>query len=243
MFNCEPSANLQVLSMRHNMQGFMFNSEPSAKACNVLALDNVNIDERLRFWGQPSDFGGIRGVCRETAASVPSFVPRTFQSLVSLADLVESGEVKLAKEVTVMAMIRNGRGTQQTVPIFASGSCCKGGDDVAAHVWMIQNAIRIWYEEDQGYTQRGPISTVSSDAGSTLRKAMRQEFHTQRLPDRFCKLFGNCPGFDLAGHPEHGMTDNADDKHDFKCVRGALARKKVHIIVPSCSSRTRFEYM
>jgi hypothetical protein len=145
---------------------------------------------------------------------------------VSLAGLIESDAVQLAKAVTVLALIRNGRGTKQIVPIFASGSSCKGGDDVGAHVWMIETVIRMWYERDEGYVQRGPISTVSSDSGSALRKAMRQMFHARRLPKRFCDLFINCPGFDLAGDPEHGTTDNADDKHDFKNLRGGVSRKK-----------------
>ena len=144
----------------------------------------------------------------------------------SLAGLIESDAVQLAKEVTVLALIRNGRGTKQIVPIFASGSSCKGGDDVGAHVWMLETVIRMWYERDEGYVQRGPISTVSSDSGSTLRKAMRQMFHARRLPKRFCDLLINCPGFDLAGDPEHGTTDNADDKHDFKNLRGSVSRKK-----------------
>ena len=218
---------LHVRTLAHNLHEFMFSTlPPTLRACHVVAVDNVNIDERLRLWGKIGDFGGVRGVGRESAAAVPSFFPRTFQSLVSLAGLIESDAVQLAKEVTVLALIRNGRGTKQIVPIFASGSSCKGGDDVGAHVWMIETVIRMWYERDEGYVQRGPISTVSSDSGSTLRKAMRQMFHARRLPKRFCDLFINCPGFDLAGDPEHGTTDNADDKHDFKNLRGGVSRKK-----------------
>ena len=217
---------LHCRTMVANMEGSLFASEPHERACNVLALDNVNVDERLRHYGRVGVTGGIRGVGRETASMVPSFFPRTYSALAALGETLATGQAKLAKEVTVMAIIRNGRGTQQIVPIFASGTCCSGGDDVQAHVWMCENAIRLWYDREEGYKTRGPISTVSSDSGSTLRKAMRQMFHTESLPQNFRDLFANCLGFDLAGHKEHGMTDNADDKHDFKNVRACLARKK-----------------
>jgi hypothetical protein len=217
---------LHCRTMVANMEGSLFASEPHERACHVLALDNVNVDERLRHYGRVGETGGIRGVGRETASMVPSFFPRTYSALAALGETLETGQVKLAKEVTVMAIIRNGRGAQQIAPIFASGTCCSGGDDVQAHVWMCENAIRLWYDREEGYKTRGPISTVSSDSGSTLRKAMRQMFHTDSLPQNFRDLFANCLGFDLAGHKEHGMTDNADDKHDFKNVRAGLTRKK-----------------
>jgi hypothetical protein len=69
---------LHVRTLAHNLNEFMFSTlPPTLRACHVVAVGNVHIDERLRLWGKVGDFGGVRGVGRESAAAVPSFPPPT----------------------------------------------------------------------------------------------------------------------------------------------------------------------
>ena len=123
------------------------------------------MDEGLR---SSKALGVVLGLCREH----PGGVDVSIQGLACLERIsaaLKAGEVHMAKEATVGALLAIRRENYQARPVFASGTCKK--DETAVSIiplyWAV---IGYWYEKDEGHKQRGPIADT---AGSQVRWYIR----------------------------------------------------------------------
>ena len=82
-------------------------------------FDNVNMDERLRY-SVNATFGGCHGIGRESTFS-GSAVIRSWNDVKVIEQALESGEIILTKETTVLIAIRNSD-PPVIVPLFSSGT-------------------------------------------------------------------------------------------------------------------------
>jgi hypothetical protein len=82
-------------------------------------FDNVNMDERLRY-SVNATFGGCHGIGRESTFS-GSAVIRSWNDVKVIEQALESGEILLTKETTVLIAIRNSD-PPVIVPLFSSGT-------------------------------------------------------------------------------------------------------------------------
>jgi hypothetical protein len=91
---------------------------PPKRCLWVLGVDDVAVDERLRF---SKALGVVLGLCREHSGGVD--VP--IQGLACLertSAALKTGEVHMAKEATVGALLPIRRENYQVRPVFASGT-------------------------------------------------------------------------------------------------------------------------
>jgi hypothetical protein len=110
----------------------------------------------------------VLGLCREHSGGVD--VP--IQGLACLertSAALKAGEVHMAKEATVGALLPIRRENYQARPVFASCTCKK--DETSVSITPLYRAvIDYWHEKDEEYKQRGPIDDT---AGSQVRWCIR----------------------------------------------------------------------
>jgi hypothetical protein len=82
-------------------------------------FDNVNMEKRLRY-SVNAIFGGCHGIGREPAFS-GSTVIRSWNDVKVIEQALESGEILLTKETTVLIAIRNSH-PPVIVPLYSSGT-------------------------------------------------------------------------------------------------------------------------
>ena len=169
---CDPTRFLccagtkTVAIIRENMDRFIFSQPHPPKRCLwVLGVDDVAVDERLRF---SKALGVVLGLCREHSGGVDVSI-QGLACLERISAALKAGEVHMAKEATVGALLPIRRENYQARPVFASGTCKK--DETAVSTTPLYRAvIDYWYEKDEGYKQRGPIADT---AGSQVRWYIR----------------------------------------------------------------------
>jgi hypothetical protein len=100
----------------------------------------VAVDERLRF---SKALGVVLGLCREHSGGVDVSI-QGFACLERISAALKAGEVHMAKEATVGALLPIRRENYQARPVFASGTCKK--DETAVSIIPLYRAvIDYWY--------------------------------------------------------------------------------------------------
>ena len=130
-------------------------TEEDRKCAWHIAFDNVNNEERARYSVNPQ-FGGCHGFTRESTFS-GSTVIRSWNDVKVIEEALESGEILLTKETTVLIAIRNSH-PPVIVPLFSSGTAKVKGDGKA--------------HEDQAFL----LQQVSTTLMRELFSAMRESF-------------------------------------------------------------------
>jgi hypothetical protein len=172
---CDPTRFLccagtkAVAIIRENMDRFIFSQPHPPKRCLwVLGVDDVAVDERLRF---SKALGVVLGLCRGHSGGVDVSI-QGLACLERISAALKAGEVHMAKEATVGALLPIRRENYQARPVFASGTCKKDETAVSImHHPSLSGCHRLLvYEKDEGHKQRGPIADT---AGSQVRCYIR----------------------------------------------------------------------
>ena len=171
--------------MRRNIENFIWSSEvPPVRRLNVLMIDNVHCDKRVRplLGGTARTGVSVGGVCRCAHSKFAPMHIRTTGDLYTLKDRCDGAPCGLlAEEITVCAIGAHHRTQYAPKNIYSSGSC-KTGDQTSAVVTMIQTAFDIWYNDPDGYDKRGPLSTVWSDTAAQFAHAVHISTEAGELP-------------------------------------------------------------
>lgn len=149
------AGTLQILSAVENLER-NFAASPDHLALHHLAFDNINNDERLRY--STSIVGGGLRVARESSFE-GALTIRSYSDVVRLTRALDDGELILAKETTVLCIIRNDR-SASIIPVMSSGTAkVKGYKDGAAdQAWMVTQILSLWH--DKYAETHGPIACV-----------------------------------------------------------------------------------
>ena len=147
---CDPTRFLccagtkTVAIIRENMDRFIFSQPHPPKRCLwVLGVDDVAVDERLRF---SKALGVVLGLCREHSGGVDVSI-QGLACLERISAALKAGEVHMAKEATVGALLPIRRENYQARPVFASGTCKKDGTAVSI-IPLYRAVIGYWYEKE-----------------------------------------------------------------------------------------------
>ena len=107
-------------------------------------MDNVNIEERLRYSHEGGPLlGGLKGVARESSYT-GSLEIVSYADFLVIKEALEQGQILLGKEITMIVAIRNSRDSL-VVPLFASCTAkVKGTSGFADQTEMLRLALLEW---------------------------------------------------------------------------------------------------
>jgi hypothetical protein len=216
--------------IKRNITLFIFEREPPTERCLwVFAVDDVALDERLRF--NPHQ-GKVLGLCREHIGDLGTSITG-HDDLRRIKDRLVGGCVHLAKELTVGALMPIRSKNYQAQPVFASGTC-KLHETAISLQPLYEAVIEVWYEDDRGYKLRGPIANINTDGAANFRLAAakllnvapldatvneyhQSEMHRMLSPlvlfDTYCGV--RDPSSD-ENKTKFCIVDSSDDKHSLK---------------------------
>ncbi|KAG7085372.1 hypothetical protein E1B28_002935 [Marasmius oreades] len=184
-----------------------------------IAIDKIKIKERLR-WDPALDM--ILGVCRE---HVGKYV-LDFHSIAqaeALYDALQSGEVHLASEATVIALycLSSHPKLYAARPFVTSGTCKT--EDAIAHEKLLHLVLGAVKNKVKGSGLR--VYFMSSDGESRCHQSFISMFLRGYLSssDPLYKLLNRLLLFNLACGDD-GMTPDFDWKHVLKQFRNVLLR-------------------
>ena len=139
------SGRLNDVSLLYNVKNFVNSIEPPPeKHAWHLLMDNVNVDERLRYATTGGkQLGGVKGIARESQFN-GSLVILNANDFEYIRQSFVDGKLVLAKEMTVVVAIRNSP-VPIIVPLYASGTSKQKGSNAAdAQREMLRDSIRVW---------------------------------------------------------------------------------------------------
>ena len=216
--------------IKRNITLFIFEREPPTERCLwVFAVDDVALDERLRF--NPHQ-GKVLGLCREHIGDLGTSITG-HDDLRRIRDRIVGGCVHLAKELTVGALMPIRSKNYQAQPVFASGTC-KLHETAISLQPLYEAVIEVWYEDDRGYKLRGAIANINTDGAVNFRLAAakllnvapldatvneyhQSEMHRMLSPlvlfDTYCGV--RDPSSD-ENKTKFCIVDSSDDKHSLK---------------------------
>jgi hypothetical protein len=222
------SGELSLRTMRDNLEAIIFSKTvPTERCAWVLMMDDVNIDERIRFNTQD---GEGRGFCREHTRM--DLKVNSARDIDAWKEALDAGLAHCAKELTVVALGPLREKEYAISPIFASGTC-KAGESAEHTNWMIKNLVLMWYEDPRGYQARGPITTTNSDGAacfvSGVHELLDEEVITFETDPKLYDILSKLNGFCLyvSSHTILKRLWAATDmKHAGKRFRGRLISAK-----------------
>lgn len=193
-------------------------------------VDDVAIDERVRWLANQSCLGGI---CQH--AEHLSLDITTYADLKAIHDALCSDEptIHMGKEATVAALgpIRSERYAAMPICGQATCKCDASVNETSNRIKLIFNTIiRIWHTEDPnlgGSTAAntlGEISSATTDGAAAFRFGADKEFGTTTFTDEVPDIGAvttKMLGFDqVCGR--WGVVDGSDPKHIAKTVRASF---------------------
>jgi hypothetical protein len=222
---------LKINSLRLNMRRTIGSSWPSTKAVHHLAMDNVNLDERFRYNFDNGDdgenTGGLR-IARESRYTGDHTI-KSHADAVLIGQALKNGDILVAKEATVLCVVRNSNPPRIT-PVFTSGTgkvrgYGKGADDLA---WIVKTALQLWrteFEEKFGF-----VGSVATDADATNFKAHALIGLDNDMPDGELRdLLSPLVLIDLKSDSRETCSCT-DDQHNGKNHRAKLICKGGFVI-------------
>ena len=196
---------------------------PSSRALHTGVMDNMGLDERLRY-SFDREFGGCKGVARESTFT-GSLVIRNFQDAdeirKGLQGTSDLGRILLSKENTHLAVIRNAKDSA-IIPIYSSGTAkVKGHNTAQDQQWILQTFEKIWKGKCE--KTHGPLVAMCLDNDSTNSTTLKNLYESHEMPggplrDLVLKL----PLMDTCSNA-NGVVSSNDDQHNGKNARAILA--------------------
>lgn len=154
---------------------------------------------------------GVGGLCWKHAHIVDPIL-NTYDSAVQIASKLDSGQVHLEKEMTVI--VAHLFGEDETYPLLAAPTCKE--EDYSDWERLIDKLIDAWMTNGTDRTV-GPLWSFATDGDSTRCKAGHRIFVRTKL-DGSSPLFGilaDIPGLNLYTGRE-SITLDFDYKYIFK---------------------------
>jgi hypothetical protein len=125
------SGPVTVHTLCHNLGSFLSITPPPNEQCAWhLSMDNVNIEERLRYSHEGGPLlGGLKGVARESSYT-GSLKIVSYADFLVIKEALKQGQISLGKEITMIVAIRNSRDSL-VVPLFASCTAARYSSSAA----------------------------------------------------------------------------------------------------------------
>ena len=196
---------------------------PSSRALHTGVMDNMGLDERLRY-SFDREFGGCKGVARESTFT-GSLAIRNFQDAdqirKGLEGTSELGRIFLSKENTHLAVIRNAKDSA-IIPIYSSGTAkVKGHNTARDQQWILQTFERIWNEKCE--KTHGPLAAMCLDNDATNSTTLKNLYESREMPSgKLRDLVMQLALMDTCSNA-NGVVSGNDDQHNGKNARAILA--------------------
>jgi hypothetical protein len=221
------AGSLQINSLRLNLKRTFPLSRQSAQAVHHVVMDNVNVEERMRYSYDNGDdgekTGGLR-IARESTFDGDLTI-KSYADAMVIGQALDDGEILLSKEVTVVCMVRNSN-PPRVAPLFTSGTAkVKGyGNGAGDLAWIVTTALKLW--RDEGFEENnGFVGSVSTDADATNFKAHSLAGLDDDMPDGELRdLLSSLLLIDLKSDSSETCSCT-DDQHNGKNHRGKLLSK------------------
>ena len=173
-----------------------------------LLTDEITLEEAVVYF--PSE-NGVGGLCWKHAHNIDPIL-NTYEAAIQISSKLESGQVHLGKEMTVI--VAHCFGEDETYPILAAATC--KAKDYTNWEKLIEKVIETWIANGADTTV-GPLWSFATDGDATRRKAGHHTLVREKLNES-SPLFGilsDIPGLNLyTGALD--ITLDFDYKHIFK---------------------------
>ncbi|KAH7926994.1 hypothetical protein BV22DRAFT_1103933 [Leucogyrophana mollusca] len=198
----------------HNIKSIVFQgrekSSHTARRGTSLSIDECACTQRATYF---KEYNAVGGLCWLHSHRVDPTL-RTYESAVSIAEKLVSGDIHLGREISVIAA--HCFGEDGTYPILAAPTCKT--EDAADMEFIFTKAMDSWTESGADI-KVGPIWSFGTDGDATRRSAGNAVFCKTPLAmtSKLYPTLSNLPGLNIfTGDNE--VTLNFDYKHIFKRV-------------------------
>ncbi|KAG8773636.1 hypothetical protein FRC12_002401 [Ceratobasidium sp. 428] len=213
-------------------------ASPRSRVGHSLLMDELTAEPRLRYYRR---LGLIVGFGRHFDHLIDmknlNSRPDALEVLLKLKDLLDSGVIKRATEVTMAAIARFGQTDYNPAIILASGTCKT--EKAPEQARLIQLILDSWCDSPQGAALNGNIWSICTDGNATRRRALFQLCMLSKLAsdsDLF-RLLGHLPLLNLHCSPTQ-VTHDGDYKHEEKRLAAAM-RSRAGMIVNGAHITTK----
>ncbi|KLO05766.1 hypothetical protein SCHPADRAFT_802114, partial [Schizopora paradoxa] len=194
-----------------NCEAMLAVAQSSTKRGLSILIDEIAVEEIPAYDGLRD---AIIGFAREDASKA-DFKHVNTNSLLVLADRVAKGDVRRAKEATIVALASYGKDKYGAKPILISGTCKTETEDQQVR-WM-NTMLDVLLDPVDGVRSLGQLFSIASDGDATRRKTLHHILMSTPLSqkDPLYELLGGLLLMNQNCGPSN-ITMDIDYNHKFK---------------------------